>query len=260
MSLVMENLNKHSFAECSKVFAAGSKYPKHTHEEYVVSANLAGHEKIWFGGLSAEVRPNQITIYNPLTIQASEFCPGGTQFISVHLEAYQMNAMLNEVGISRGTAIFKEGVADDSRFFDTIVGLYVSSSLVEREEALYSFMAELARFKIEPSMNIEPIRVTRIVTFMQENLYEEINLEDLCAEANLSKFHLVRSFKNSKGLPPMQYFNQLKLIEARKRLRKGESSAPVAAELGFFDQGHLCNSFRKVMGISPGKYVSMLES
>lgn len=68
---------------------------------------------------------------------------------------------------------------------------------------------------------------------MKANLYEPIDLEDLCIEANLSKFHLVRSFKSQKHLPPMQYLRQLRLIEARRRLRLGDSPTRIAVDLGF---------------------------
>lgn len=259
MSPVMEHLIKHESVECSKIKAVGSKYPKHTHEEYVISANLSGHERIWFNGQYQDVFPNQITIYNPLTIQASEFSPRGAQFLSVHLNAQKISSVLDDGSKTQALPTFREGVACDGALFKSILGLYESSHSIQQEEALLVFIGELTRFKAKPSRGIEPIRVSRLIEYMNDNLYEEISLEDLCLEANLSKFHLVRSFKAYKCLPPMQYFNQLRLIEARKRLRAGDQPVRIATDLGFFDQGHLTNAFRKVMGVSPYNYSSMLK-
>lgn len=259
MPPVMEHLIRYDSVECSKVKAVGSKYPKHTHEEYVISANLSGHERIWFNGRCQDVFPNQVTLYNPLTVQASEFSPKGAQFLSVHLDAQKIHSLLNDGSQTQTPPNFREGVVCDGALFKSIQDLYESSNSTRQEEALLVLLGELARFKDTPVNVIEPVRVSRLIQYMSDHLYEKISLEDLCLEANLSKFHLVRSFKAYTSLPPMQYFNQLRLIEARKRLRAGEQPVRIATDLGFFDQGHLTNAFRKVMGVSPYTYSSMLR-
>lgn len=257
MTLVMENLTRFERIECSKVNAKGARYPKHTHEEYVISANLSGVERIWYNGRQQEVSSGEVTLYNPMTVQASEFCGKGAQFISVHLDGEQVRSILDQTTSLNGLPTFQEGIIRDDALFRSILGLYEQLDSTEREEALLVLLSELARFRSSPDTASEPLRVAKLISFMKANLYEAIELEDLCAEANLSRFHLVRSFKILKSLPPMQYFKQLRLIEARRRLRLGDSPARIAVDLGFFDQAHLSNAFRKVMGASPSSYSSM---
>jgi AraC-like DNA-binding protein len=43
-------------------------------------------------------------------------------------------------------------------------------------------------------------------------------------------------------------------MEARNRLRRGVPVQDVAFELGFFDQSHFINAFRKVLGVSPLRF------
>ncbi|WLG82422.1 AraC family transcriptional regulator [Pseudomonas cucumis] len=260
MTLVMEHVSNHSFAEFSKMYAAGTHYPKHTHEEYVISANLTGHERIWFDGKSQEVGPNQITLYNPLTIQSSEFCPTGTHFMSIHLDARQVRTVLaeNDALGNRDQPIFHEGVITDSALLSAIREFEKAPQPDEQEERLVRLLIEMTRFQSKPDISIMPAKLSRLIEYMRENLQENISLEHLCREANISKFHLVRAFKKTTNLPPMQYFKQLKLIEGRRRLRKGETPLKIAMDLGFYDQGHFCNAFRKVMGVSPVRYTSML--
>ena len=47
---------------------------------------------------------------------------------------------------------------------------------------------------------------------------------------------------------------QLRLSEARRRLRDGMHPGEVAEALGFYDQSHFINAFRRVMGMTPHQY------
>ncbi|TDF83771.1 AraC family transcriptional regulator [Pseudomonas sp. H9] len=257
MTLVMENLTCFERIECAKVNARATRYPKHTHEEYVISANLSGVERIWYNGKQQEVHAGEVTLYNPMTVQASAFCEKGAQFISVHLDGQQVRSILDPTTSANGLPTFQEGVIQNSALFRSILDLYAQLGSGDRDEALLVLLSELSRVRTVPHTAKEPLRVAHLIHFMKANLYETITLEDLCSEANLSRFHLVRSFKALKSLPPMQYLKQLRLIEARRRLRLGDAPAHIAAELGFFDQAHLSNAFRKVMGASPASYRSM---
>lgn len=258
MPLTMEHLTRFAHIECSKVTAQNTGYPKHTHEEYVISANLRGYEHIWFDGRQQQVSAGQVTLYNPMTVQASEFFAEGTAFISVHLDAQTLLSAFSEASSSHALPVLQEGALTDAALFAAITGLYQQLDTHTAEEALLSLISELARLTRSAARPPEPARIEQLIRFMQANLNEPLELDDLCAVANLSRFHLVRSFKAAAQLPPMQYFQQLRLIEARKRLRSGEPSARIAADLGFFDQAHLSNAFRKVMGASPLGYSSML--
>lgn len=258
MSMVMESLNRHEHIECSKINASSTCYPKHTHEEYVLSANLCGVEHIWYDGKQQNVTQGEVTLYNPMTVQASKFQDGDTQFISLHLDSEHVRDVVGEASNTHAMPIFVEGVIKDRELFHSIVSLSAQWDSEGCEEAKLVLYGELLRFRTTQTTPPEPLRVTQLIRFMMDNLYEPLELENLCAEANLSKFHLVRSFKAQKHLPPMQYFKQLKLIEARRRLRLNESPTRIAVDLGYFDQAHMSNAFRKVIGASPWNYSSML--
>ena len=42
---------------------------------------------------------------------------------------------------------------------------------------------------------------------------------------------------------------------AQKSLREGVSPADVAAELGFVDQSHFTRHFKRLVGVTPARYV-----
>jgi AraC-like DNA-binding protein len=53
---------------------------------------------------------------------------------------------------------------------------------------------------------------------------------------------------------------QLRLHRARDLLRSGIHPLDTAIALGFYDQSHFINAFRKVMGITPHHYARQVCS
>ena len=47
-------------------------FPRHTHDEFVISTNLNGVERVWLDGTTFDVETGVITTYNPHQLQGSE--------------------------------------------------------------------------------------------------------------------------------------------------------------------------------------------
>jgi AraC-like DNA-binding protein len=97
-----------------------------------------------------------------------------------------------------------------------------------------------------------PIRRAR--ELIDGRFYENISLDELAAEANLSPFYLVRMFTSEVGLPPHAYLIQTRVMRACRLLRAGVPIAQAAVDVGFVDQSHLHRHFRRIMGMTPGTY------
>jgi AraC-like DNA-binding protein len=91
--------------------------------------------------------------------------------------------------------------------------------------------------------------------YLEANYTENVSLRQLAFVSNISPFHLLRTFHDVVGLPPFEYQTQLRISQAKKLLRDGWSIADVAAETGFADQSHLTRHFKRVVGVTPGKYL-----
>ena len=82
-----------------------------------------------------------------------------------------------------------------------------------------------------------------------------MTLDDLAAQVNLSKFHLLRMFAKSTGRTPHRYLVGLRPGRAANLLR--HSTMPVvriAAECGYRSPGQFSAVFRRVHGMSPRDY------
>jgi AraC-like DNA-binding protein len=87
--------------------------------------------------------------------------------------------------------------------------------------------------------------VNRAISYIETHYKTAFLLDDLIEKAYLSKFHLIRIFKKQTGLTPHAYQMQLKLNEARRLIFQDKSLTEIAYELGFSDQAHFTNTFKK---------------
>ena len=68
--------------------------------------------------------------------------------------------------------------------------------------------------------------------------------------------HLCRVFKRVFGVPPLQYWQQLRLEKAKRLLAAGGGSVKqVAAELRFRDPAYFSRVFKRYAGQSPRAFV-----
>ena len=95
----------------------------------------------------------------------------------------------------------------------------------------------------------------RVNSYIERHISEQITVDDLAAELNLSKFYFLREFKKSVGITPYQYLLNTRLERSRAMLRSGENDiSSIAFELGFNDQSHFTRSFKKAFGMTPGNF------
>jgi AraC family transcriptional activator of mtrCDE len=79
-------------------------------------------------------------------------------------------------------------------------------------------------------------------------------LDELAAEAHVSRATLVRIFRREGGIPPLGLLSELRLGLARHRLGSATGTlAQVAAAVGYDSESAFARAFRKRYGISPGR-------
>ncbi|WP_120506694.1 AraC family transcriptional regulator [Rahnella bruchi] len=261
MSLSISEWTMANDIECSHLTASNSSFPRHTHDEYVISANLTGTEEIWLHGKTELVRGGEITIYNPATIQSSVFGDDKVEFLSVHIP----QSLLRQVSVDHNlrsdhcAPVLKEGVLNNPALFSALCHYKRTLNDDDQEQNLLwllgALLEEPAR---EQEQSLRPVQLA--LDFMRDHLTRKIHLDTLAQVSGLSKFHFVRLFRQHIGMPPLQYHMQLRLLEARNQLRKNDNALDVAIRLGFYDQSHFINTFRKMMGITPHLYSLSLNA
>jgi len=118
-----------------------------------------------------------------------------------------------------------------------------------------SFVGALA-----PSTAVEPRTVRQARRDLLADLAEGKTLRTLSRGAGLSPFHLERLYLRCTGLTPRQQQTLARLRRARSLLDEGMALSEAAAACGFADQSHLNRAFKRMMGVSPGRYRAQLRA
>lgn len=83
---------------------------------------------------------------------------------------------------------------------------------------------------------------------------DALDLDRLAKTAGVSKFHLVRLFRETEGTTPWAYVRTLRIQKAKELLDSDLPLVDVALQSGFYDQSHLSRVFREAVGKTPGQY------
>ena len=100
----------------------------------------------------------------------------------------------------------------------------------------------------------EPRAVRRLREHIESHYAEAVTLADLASLVSLSKFHMLRVFHASVGLPPHAFLTRVRILHAQALIRAGVSLTRVALDTGFSDQSHLIRHFKRALGVTPGAY------
>lgn len=102
---------------------------------------------------------------------------------------------------------------------------------------------------------IAPARLRRVLAYMDEHLAENIPLTSLAALSGLAFHHFAHAFKDSMGVSPHRFLIERRITRARSLLADPSLSvAEIALMLGFADQSHFTEHFRRLTGITPARY------
>lgn len=97
-------------------------------------------------------------------------------------------------------------------------------------------------------------QIGKVIIYIEEHLAEQLNLEKLAGETELSKYQLIRHFRDETGSTPWQFLIGRRIELAKELLEKGNPPGRVAAEAGFYDQSHLTRILREETGLTPKEY------
>jgi AraC family transcriptional regulator len=99
----------------------------------------------------------------------------------------------------------------------------------------------------------------RVVEYIDQHLAQDLGLQSLATVTGLSEDYFARAFRESTGVPPHRYLLQRRLERARRLLETSDMPiVEIAQILGFVDQSHLTNLFRRNTGMTPGQVRAQL--
>lgn len=240
-------------------------FPRHFHETYVVQVVETGVDKFFCRGGFHEAGAGAVVYLNPGEVHTGGPAHGQLlRYRSFYLESRYLTEVASELGYP-GDRIpeFHHCVISHSALAGRLAQIHSTlchpTPRIEAEVCLLdgatSLLAAAGYGQRVEAYGREDSVVKAACEYLRANLAGQPSLDDLAAQARLSRFHFLRVFRRTTGLPPHQYLLNLRIEQARVLLRRGIPPSQVAARVGFADQSHLNRHFKRYVGSTPGHYV-----
>ncbi|WP_263064523.1 helix-turn-helix transcriptional regulator [Dickeya dadantii] len=230
----------------------GKRFPRHSHDEFVISANLGGLEQVWLDGDTFVADTSMVTTYNPGQLQGSEHSHDRWQCASLYVQPQAFDDYFQQsLRFSRPACVSPRLARQLTQLVTAVM------TPAQREEQIVMWLSELMTQTCGASVPLpirEPARIRRIKAQLASDLAEIPTLSELARQEGISAAHLVRGFTHSEGISPLAWLMQVRMRRARIWLRQGMPISQVALELGFADQAHFTKAFGRYNAMTPGQF------
>ncbi|WP_420549031.1 helix-turn-helix domain-containing protein [Curvivirga sp.] len=99
---------------------------------------------------------------------------------------------------------------------------------------------------------LAPYLLKQVKDYVEASLEQNITIDDLAGEVNLSSFHFARMFKTSMNEAPHQYVLSRRVAKVKELLGESELAlSEIALKCGFSSQAHMSTRFKEKTGITP---------
>ena len=147
---------------------------------------------------------------------------------------------------------FKDGVPE------VVLG-YISSSLERFLSMLYCRLCGIELLTDE-SQKANMYRdssklVHEIKAYMSEHISSQLTLADICTAFGISQTALTKKFRRETDSGVIEYYNELKIREAKRLIRDSSLSfTEISEKMGFASASYFTKVFKKHTGATPTEY------
>lgn len=101
--------------------------------------------------------------------------------------------------------------------------------------------------------------LSKAMSYINENFSRDLSLNTVAKNCFVSVNELCRMFKQHTGTTVGKYIASRRMTEAKKLLKNGVSVTDTAELCGFSDYTGFIRAFKRVVGVSPGKYKKQFD-
>lgn len=251
---------------------AASPLSPHFHVEYLLCAQLRGHEACAIDGHTHHLQAGDLMLLNPEQVHTGHAdAQEPIEYLSLYGERDWVEGLARELGGRRPPSFRRVQVERASGLIGGLQRLW--SSYAQEPEGPPEPTAQLAREEAAIDLycralgtyadlrdgraRARPRRRLRAVVDYARARRGPIDLDSLAAVAGLSKYHFIRTFAAELGMTPAAYLRNLRIGEAATDLRRGRTVEAAAEHAGFGDLRSFRRAFRGILGTTPRRYARM---
>ncbi len=170
--------------------------------------------------------------------------------------------LLNAAGIERYQVFRLKSLDNVTLCYKMLYRILKSKktiSMLEASGVLYNFLANINEF-IEQGNSESDTQIKNklkiITSCIKKNFSQNISLEELATQANISTSYLCRIFKKEYGISPFTYILQCRVNAAKEELLNypDKSVKDISMDTGFNSCSYFGLVFKEYEGCSPNKF------
>ncbi len=243
--------------------------PYHYHDFHKIVLILSGKTKYYIEGREYELLPfdfvivNRFLIHKPKVVEEDIYDRIILYLSNDFLEKYGLLDAFNkskEIGSNVvrlpgdvSASIFEQFLQieeDIKKQKDEYAGELITR--IDILKALISFnkacIAEDFGFKPEARYNR---KVIEIINYINDNLGKDLSIDLLADIFYMSKYHMMRIFKNETGYSIHQYISEKRILLSRNLIISGMPATSACLECGFKDYSSFSRAFKNQLGMLP---------
>ena len=100
-------------------------------------------------------------------------------------------------------------------------------------------------------------KVLEIIRYLESNLSEDISIDELAARFYISKYHMMRRFREETGTSIHTYLSDKRLLLDRELIQNGTSATEACFQCGFRSYSAFSRAYGKLFGVTPTGRMTM---
>ena len=246
-----------------EAFFCGHGFDPHRHDTYAIGITLQGVQAFRYRGVARNSTSGEVFVLHPdETHDGSAGSDAGFRYRILYVEPRLIHEALGGAPLPFVRDVVSTNRRLAAAILPTLDELDTPLEDVRRDQIVLDLAEALAATDTSVARKALVARDTRAVTiardFLDAHVDKPITSDQMESVTGLSRYALARHFRACLGTSPYRYLVMRRLDRARALIRRGTPLADAALLSGFADQAHMTRHFRRVYGMTPGRWRGMV--
>jgi AraC family transcriptional regulator len=245
-----------NFVLAESLYPPTATMPRHTHETAHVSIVLQGNFTEFSGRKARASEASTLIIHPPDEDHAVTFHEIGARIFSFHIKPQMHELIRDFTKVLEAPAAFQGGDATwlaaqlyrESKTLDEV-------SLLTLEALALEIIAATSRRAESLCERSIPHWLERAKEYLHARFAERISFTMLAEQVGVHPVYLAREFRRAFNCTMGDYVRRLRIETACRKISSSEMPFDeIALTVGFYDQSHFSNVFKRLTGMTPAQY------